>query len=477
MKKLLSFIILATMIFIVACEAPEPSQPELTTPTIPQALARKIVAVGNSLTMGIQSAGIVEDFQMHSYPYFIAKQMNQAAAYQQPLIGAPGLGEGGRGPMKFVNGTIVPGDPSPADPRSIAKNLLLSRPYDNLGVSGADLNDVLNTTNGGLFDLVLRNPNFGNMTQIDQALSLNPSIILLWIGNNDVLGAALSGTAVVGQTITPTDEFRSKFTQLMDKIANNSRARVVLGNIPNVTDIPYVNTMDIIFRPIERLGITQPVPVLVDQTFQPIVFDTTGGPLYLPLLTTETNVAHVLLPALTAYQSGMGVPDSAALVGMGLPAPMASVIVSGLIGQGINPTGTPLPPEMTLTADESATIANAVAELNGVILEMAQKYQAPVVDANTLLNEVNNGNVAGISGRFVLMAPANTAFSLDGVHPNNAGYALVANEFIKVLNASFGLNIPQLDATAYTGQYVSENPQGVAPGAFEQVRKMFSRTR
>jgi hypothetical protein len=32
-------------------------------------------------------------------------------------------------------------------------------------------------------------------------------------------------------------------------------------------------------------------------------------------------------------------------------------------------------------------------------------------------------------------------FSLDGIHPTNTGYAIMANEFIKAINQAFGLNV------------------------------------
>ena len=74
------------------------------------------------------------------------------------------------GPLKFENGQIVAGDPF-TDPAALLKNAQLPRPYDNLGASGADLNDMLNTADGSgrnpFFDLIFRNPNFANTTQIE----------------------------------------------------------------------------------------------------------------------------------------------------------------------------------------------------------------------------------------------------------------------------------------------------------------------
>jgi len=56
-------------------------------------------------------------------------------------------------------------------------------------VPGATSVDALTRTTdaGGLHDVILR----GMGTQVQQAIALHPTAITLWIGNNDVLGAAL----------------------------------------------------------------------------------------------------------------------------------------------------------------------------------------------------------------------------------------------------------------------------------------------
>ena len=36
-------------------------------------------------------------------------------------------------------------------------------------------------------------------------------------------------------------------------------------------------------------------------------------------------------------------------------------------------------------------------------------------------------------------------YSLDGYHPNQKGYALIANEFIRAINAKYKSTIPQIN--------------------------------
>ena len=64
-----------------------------------------------------------------------------------------------------------------------------------------------------------------------------------------------------------------------------------------------------------------------------------------------------------------------------------------------------------------------------------------------------------------------TAFSLDGVHPNNKGYGHVANGFIDVINGLDGTSIPQVDVGTLTWDptYGVTSP---APTSADQPRKI-----
>ena len=119
-------------------------------------------------------------------------------------------------------------------------NLSLARPYNNLAVPGATSVDALTRTTdaGGLHDLILR----GMGTQVQQAVALRPTAITLWIGNNDVLGAALRGRAIDGVTLTPTDAFRTTYAQIVAALKPTG-AFIVAATLPDVTSIPFVTTI------------------------------------------------------------------------------------------------------------------------------------------------------------------------------------------------------------------------------------------
>jgi hypothetical protein len=263
MKKFFLFLIVLSLSLGIGCGIETPEQPKLNMEQN-QLVLSKVVAVGNSLTAGFQSSGLCGCIQSQSYPYLIARQIGNAAEFEQPLIEHPGIGStAGKGHLELVNGKIVAPDLT-VPPVALLLNALLPRPYDNLGVPGATLRDVLNAADAttsasktnSFFNIVLRNPNFGNTTQLQQAITLNPSLILLWIGNNDVLGAALNGGNPA--LITPRADFQAQFTTLLTELRQKTKAAIVMANIPYVTDIPYVNMMDVVFRTSPALGITKP---------------------------------------------------------------------------------------------------------------------------------------------------------------------------------------------------------------------------
>ncbi|HKV11252.1 MAG TPA: SGNH/GDSL hydrolase family protein, partial [Thermoanaerobaculia bacterium] len=191
----------------------------------------RYVAFGDSLTAGFSSGGLVETFQRRSYPALIWRQAtNGAAGFEQPLVSQPGLtGTPGFGLLRLVS--LVPSvviQPTPGNAAPL--NATLQRAYDNMAVPGADVVDLVSTTQGGFHNLVLRGTGF---TQLQQGLSRQPTFVTLWIGNNDALGAATSGI-VNDQTLTPLPVFEQAYRTAAAAIAQVG-ARMAVANIPDVT--------------------------------------------------------------------------------------------------------------------------------------------------------------------------------------------------------------------------------------------------
>ncbi|HEY2942031.1 MAG TPA: SGNH/GDSL hydrolase family protein, partial [Vicinamibacteria bacterium] len=357
---------------------------------------------GDSLTAGISNGALVETHQRRSYPALIAAQAG-VSAFEQPLISEPGI------PTELTLVTLIP-------PVIAAKStnqgaplrLELSRPYNNLGVPGARVTDLLtrDSDKGGFHDVILR----GRGTALAQGLSLRPTIVTLWIGPNDVLAAAVNGRAIEGVTLTPVAAFRAAYQSVVDAI-KASGAFAVAANVPDVTTIPFVTTI-------------QPI----------VVSPTTGAPV-------RVNGQTV------------------ALIGPDGPLPANSLITLAaapllLKGEGIptalGGTGRGLPDEVILDLGEVAAMRERVGQYNQVIAEICQAASIPVLDVHAFFADVAaHGHVIGgitLTSAFL----SGGLFGYDGIHPTELGYAVIANQWIRLINSRGG-QLPEVGLGPYLG--------------------------
>ena len=79
---------------------------------------------------------------------------------------------------------------------------------------------------------------------------------------------------------------------------------------------------------------------------------------------------------------------------------------------------------------------------NTAIAAAAKQTGAALVDINTPFTALaaNPGSV--VPGHCCTLQYGGGFFSLDGLHPSNTGYAVIANLFIAQMNASYGTSIP-----------------------------------
>ncbi len=362
------------------------------------------VAMGDSLTAGFSNGSILDKFQVNSYPALIYRQVKgTSTGFEQPLVSAPGL----PGALRLTG--LFPTMISPTPGTATLLNALLPRPYNNLAVPGASLHDLLTKTHSTSAtdptDLVLRGLG-GGTTQLQQALLLKPTFVTLWIGNNDALAAATSGIAIEGVTLTPPAQFDADIKAVTAAITA-AGAKFAIGNIPDVTSIPFVTT----------------VPrFLVNPKNNQLVLDPTGHPI--PLIGPNGPLQagdFVLLTAAAELAVGRGIP------------------------QAVGGTGQPLTNDVVLSAAEAATIKAHVAAYNASIASAASTNGAALVDANAILTDVgaNGLNIGGISFSSAFLTGG--IFGYDGVHPTPLGYAYIANQFIDAINADFGAAIPEVD--------------------------------
>jgi len=377
----------------------------------------RYVALGDSLTAGFANNGLADCYQLHSFPAVLATHAG-APSFEMPLISPPGIPPVVR--LASLAGGVpelVP-DGNPAD--AFPYNATYPAPYNNLGVPGANLYNLLFTTGdinnllGGntdnaMHDLILRIPQVPNpvtgelmdFTALVQAIALDPTFITLWIGQNDVLGGVTSGTPIDGLTVTPADVFATLYPQAVGALVQSTSADIVLFTIPDVTEIAFMKTIPP-FLSIPGLGV---VPIMGS-----------NGPL--------PADARVSLLASSLLAQGYGVP----LPGYP-PLPEDVNLITGTPGYVLRP-------------EEISFLKDRVAELNAIIVQTADTFGLPVFDAGALIDRANFGEGfvfggAHLDGSYL----TGGLVGYDSVHPQQLGYAVIAMYLIDFLNETYDADI------------------------------------
>ena len=96
---------------------------------------------------------------------------------------------------------------------------------------------------------------------------------------------------------------------------------------------------------------------------------------------------------------------------------------------------------------------------NIAISQIAETNGLGYVDANALLNQLDNGGISFDGGSVNSDFVTGGAFSLDGVHLTPRGYAIIANAIIDEINATYGSNVPKANVGSYGTVTLSQDVQ------------------
>jgi hypothetical protein len=318
-----------------------------------------------------------------------------------------------------------------------------------MGIPGAILLDLVDTTNYhnsvppvnrqnfGYFDIIQRRRG----SVLAQALSLQPTIMSLEYGANEVLGP--SATAGVAPDPATGPAYAQLMTIALNTIHTSApNTRVAVFNVPDVTTLPFFTTL-----PAFTVSLT---------TGQPVPLVGANGPCAPGDL--------ILLPASALIATGTGIPAG----GYNYLNPLA----------GSN--GQTLPESLILRAAEVSATEAVVAQLIAVVDSVSSRPFVAKVDLAALLTTAASTGFSIGGADYTNAFITGGIFSLDGVHPNDLGYALMANAMIDAVNSKFGCLVPTVNVLSYA----STNASALAPvrdryplvsGLDEHLGRLFGR--
>jgi lysophospholipase L1-like esterase len=458
----------------------------------------RIVGVGDSLTAGVQSGGLmgtglpvqgsnqtlgqigpIQATQEHGFFALLWEQangiditaMSDPSQSPLPLMTPPGIGD--------LLAPTTSGFPYPitteCDSHQIAANTFSTalslrenaalNPWD-LGVPGqtvhealymtgatgscsvsstnspaaaVNLNDLINGESQNIWPILA---GFGQgVTQVQAAITLHAQVATVWLGSNDLLKIALSNGAA---PVTSPSSMQADTASIIAQL-KASGAKVAVANLVDVM----------------------------------------GAAVFIPQPAYSATLTAYLTGALEAQ--GLPSGEAAALAGEYAPAYAAQeTTAAGLGANGYFTINTlfatlqtaaaqiaaeqaPVAPVLTTNGDYvTDATANEVKSLNAAynasIAAAASSNGAALVDIHTIFTNIET-NGYPINQYCCSLAYGGGFFSLDGVHPSNTGYAVIANAFIDELNTAYSLGIPDVNVTTVysTDPYAPGN--GVGPNS------------
>uniref|UniRef100_UPI004049D629 G-D-S-L family lipolytic protein n=1 Tax=Gelidibacter sp. TaxID=2018083 RepID=UPI004049D629 len=478
----------------------------------------KYVAVGASFSAGFTDNALFIAGQQNSFPNILSQQFANAGggSFSQPLMSdnVGGLLFNGNPLLNPMTGAnlfaprlvTLGGPPLPiqsVNPSAVSTTEItniLTESFNNLGIPGAKSFHLLAPGYGNVagVPLGLANPYYARMassstaTILGDAVAQSPTFFTLSeIGGNDVLSYATSGGSGVyqvgnfnpatygGNDITDPNVFAASFEATVQALTSNG-AKGVVANVPYITSLPHFTTVPHNPIPLDAataaflnsasaygaynagiqgafaylvgLGAISQADADLEIAKRTISFSASSNNAVVIIDEDLTNLTGIN-PALVSMRQATA--DDL------LVLPASSFIGTEAIPgnpQTINGVAVPLADKWVLTPEEQMSITTATDLYNQSIAAIAEQYDLAIVDFKSILQMASTAGFSDGDFNFTTDLVTGGLVSLDGVHLTSRGYAVMANEFLKAIDAKYGSNFIAAGVKANVGNYPTNYP-------------------
>ena len=411
----------------------------------------KTIAVGGDFMAGYQDGALSFGGQLRSIPLLLAGEFGQVTpgTFDQPYLPASSAGLGWNlkpweswyttaSKLKFKTdcqgvSSLMPVWDSVSRADAAAEiNAAYSASNRNFAVPFATTAGLFSPALGSFSAAQNTNPfyhrfasNPGISTVMGDAANANATFFSAWLGMEDIYNYAQLGGA--GTSIPSPSQFSMYLDSALGMLTRNG-AKGVIANIPDFRDFPYYTLV-----PWNGAALTQTKADSLNTIYQQAGFTNINF--------VNGNNGFVIADA--HAPNGYRQMHANEYITLSVPVDSLKCDYLGILFS-------PMPDRYSLDSAEVATLDNAIAAYNSVIAQKAAQYGLALADMHAYFARVNSGvkwdgvdfNAEFVTGGF---------FSLDGYHPNQKGYAMIANEFIAAINAKFGATVPTVDCTDCNG--------------------------
>jgi lysophospholipase L1-like esterase len=395
------------LVVLAACSG------DKTTGPAGQEAFTRYVAIGTSLTMGVQSDGVVYFSQQQDWTKLLAHQA--FASYTQPLIAPPGCFSPLIAPLQFsrrLSGISATANPATSIPDTLCAAFgTYTLPTNDPGIDGANTYDALRVTpETASVDGLKRRRQYRlvlppKTTQVMGMMRQNPTLVSVELGANEVLGVTTGVVAPATAyrtpfTLVPNSVWQPVYAQVLDSVKKTG-AKAILVGVPDVSSIVSFRTGDELWQNRAEFG---NFGVVINADCQ-------------------ANGNLIFVPIKVATAVGTAQATGAAF--------------------DLSCSDTPGAQDNILTPADVTTITAVVAGMNSFIQSQASANGWAYLDLNAVLGKaVANRGAYSVFKQLTCALPYGQYISIDGVHPNVQGYQEMANAAADALNATYGFAIP-----------------------------------
>ncbi|MCW3083276.1 MAG: hypothetical protein JWP12_642 [Bacteroidetes bacterium] len=310
---------------------------------------------------------------------------------------------------------------------------LAGNSIQNFAVPYANIADYFNPAFGDLSSAAAqKNPFYnriastpGTSTVFSDAKEQNATFFTAWVGMEDIFNFAASGGT--SAPIPSSSAFSMYLDSLLQGLTVNG-AKGVIANIPDFRNFPYYTLVAW-----DNADITQSQADDLNNVYQP------AG---LTQINFHAGRNGFVIDDVNA-NGGFRQLHSGEYITLSTPVDSMKCQQYGLLVNTIND-------RYVLDSEEVYAIDAAISSYNSVIAQKAAQYNLALVDMHSFMASVKTGIIwdgADFNAEFV----TGGFLSLDGYHPNQKGYALIANEFIKAINNKYSSVIPTVNCMECNG--------------------------
>jgi hypothetical protein len=399
------------------------SDDRTTGPAGQDAFAR-YVAIGTSLSMGVQSDGVVYFSQQQDWTKLLTHQA--FAQYTQPLVAPPGCFSPLIAPLQLsrrLSGISAAASQTTSTADTACTSFgAVTLPANDVAIDGANTYDALYVTpETASVEGVKRRRQYRlvlppKTSQVTAMMQQNPTLVSVELGANEALGAASGllfpkagyrGAASAG-TFVPNTVWQPVYDALIDSVKKTG-AKVLLVGVPKTTGFVSLRTGDELYA--DRAAF---------QSFGVIIAADCQG---------SANSIFVPIKVLNAVGAAQATGTA----------------------QTLSCADSPGAQDNILTPADVQLIDGVISGMNAHISSVAQANGWAYLDLSTVWAQwVARRGAFSIANLLACVRPYGQYVSLDGVHPNVQGYQEMANAAAAALNTTYGFAISSNPQTAMT---------------------------